>query len=884
MEKKGINDIRKAFLDFFESKDHLIRPSFSLIPQDDHSLLLINSGMAPLKRYFSGTKVPPRKRMATSQKCIRTGDIENVGKTSRHATFFEMMGNFSFGDYFKKEAIRWSWEFSKEVLQMPEHRIWASVYLEDDEAYNIWKEDIQIPEERIVKLGKEDNFWEIGIGPCGPCSELYYDRGIDFGCHSTECKPGCDCDRFVEYWNLVFTQFNKDEEGNYSPLPNPNIDTGMGLERVACILQGVDSIFEIDGMKGILDEASRVTGVPYGQNPEKDISLRIITDHIRSVTFMISDGILPSNEGRGYVVRRLLRRASRHGKLLGLNKAFLFELMEKVVDKFKQGYAELEEKKEMIQKVILVEEERFGETIHQGTEILNAMVQTLKKEGKTSLAGEHAFRLYDTYGFPLDLTKEILEEESLTVDEDDFKKQMNVQKERARTARSQSGVEGWKEDPLALLEEAPETRFIGYETLESTSTVNVLIEGETRVKEAPISKDTPFIIILDKTPFYSESGGQVGDQGILRTSNFIGRVLDTKTASNDVIYHVVQGEQGNIKEGDTVTAIVTPERRNHTARNHTATHLLHRALRNTLGDHVHQAGSLVTPDRMRFDFNHFQPVTTEELETIETIVNEQIHKAMDVQVMETTMDQAKEMGAEALFGEKYGEEVRLVKTGDFSLELCGGTHVNNSAEIGMLLITSEHGIASGVRRIEAVTGAGAYYQVSKQQQLLKETGKILKTKQDRIPGRITDLLKEIKEQEANIQALKKEQQKDQQGNLLDKAACLHGTTVVTEVLEGVSMDELRQLGDRLRDHASSCVVVLASSTEEKVQFMVTLTKDLKAKGLHAGNLAKEAATITGGGGGGRPDMAQAGGKDPSKLPEAMEAVKRIIREALEANS
>ncbi len=884
MEKKGINEIRKAFLDFFESKDHLVRPSFSLIPQDDNSLLLINSGMAPLKAYFSGTKAPPHKRMATSQKCIRTGDIENVGKTARHATFFEMMGNFSFGDYFKKEAIRWSWEFSLENLQMPEERIWASVYLEDDEAYDLWKDDIGIPEERIIRLGKEDNFWEIGLGPCGPCSELYYDRGPAFGCDDPNCKPGCDCDRFVEYWNLVFTQFNKDEDGNYTPLPKPNIDTGMGLERVACILQDVDSIFEIDGMKVILDEACRVTDVPYGKDPDKDISLRIITDHIRSVTFMISDGILPSNEGRGYVIRRLLRRASRHGKLLGLDKAFLFQLMEKVVDKFKHGYPELEEKKEMIQKVILVEEDRFGETIHQGTEILNGMIRELKKEQKTSLSGEQAFRLYDTYGFPLDLTKEILEEEGLSVNEEDFKEQMNRQKERARTARSQSGVEGWKGDPLDVLKEIPETSFIGYETLQSESTVNVLIEGEAQVQEAPVSNDTPFLMILDKTPFYSESGGQVGDQGTLRSGDFLGRVLDTQIGANDVIYHVVQGEKGKIREGATVTATVTSHRRNHTARNHTATHLLHRALRNILGEHVHQAGSLVTPDRLRFDFNHFQPVTPEELDTIETIVNEQIHKAMDVKVMEASMEEAKEMGAEALFGEKYGDKVRVVKTGDFSMELCGGTHVNNSAEIGMLLISSENGIASGVRRIEAVTGAGAYQQVQRQKELLREAGALLKAKQDRIPGRITDLMKEMKEQEKIIQQLKKEHQKDQQGDLLAGAETINGTKVVVEVMEGMNMDELRQLGDRLRDGSESGVIVLAAVGEGKVQFMVTITKDLKEKGLHAGNLAKEAAKITGGGGGGRPDMAQAGGKDPSKLPEAMETVKNTIQKALEANS
>lgn len=885
MKNKGINEIRKVFLDFFESKDHLVRPSFSLIPQDDNSLLLINSGMAPLKPFFSGTRTPPHKRMATSQKCIRTGDIENVGKTSRHATFFEMMGNFSFGDYFKKEAIQWSWEFSKDHLQMQEDKIWASVYYEDDEAYDIWKNDIGIPEERIVRLGKEDNFWEIGVGPCGPCSELYYDRGIQFGCNDPKCQPGCDCDRFVEYWNLVFTQFNKNEDGEYTPLPNPNIDTGMGLERVACILQDVDSIFEIDGMKMILDEVCRITGVSYGTDSEQDVSLRIITDHIRSVTFMITDGILPSNEGRGYVLRRLLRRASRHGKLLGIEKTFLYELMEIVVNKFHYGYPELKEKKDMIKKVILLEEQKFGETIHQGTEILNNMIESLKNENKKELSGLQAFRLYDTYGFPLDLTKEILEEKGLTINEDHFKEQMNLQKERARAARSQNEVAGWKEDPLAALKEIPETSFIGYETLECKSEILALIENETLVTEVLADSNTNFIVILDKTPFYSEGGGQVGDQGVIRSGDFIGRVIDTRLSSDEAIYHIVQGERGHLKTGETVSAIVTSHRRNHTARNHTATHLLHRALRNVLGEHVHQAGSLVTPDRLRFDFNHFQPVTPEELETIQNVVNEQIQKAQKVQVLETSMQEAKDMGAEALFNEKYAEKVRVVKTGDFSLELCGGTHVNNSAEIGMFLIMAESGIASGVRRIEAVTGAGAYQQIMKQKEIIKESESLLKVKQDMIPSKIEGMIKEIKEQEKIIQQIRKEQQKDKQGDLLQKAEVIGETKVVLEIVEGMNMDEMRQLGDQLRDSGKSAVVLLATIAEEdKVQFMVTVSKDLNKLGLHAGKLAKEAATITGGGGGGRPDMAQAGGKKPSKLPEAMKTVKTIIQNALKSNS
>ncbi len=876
MDKNGINDIRQAFLDFFASKDHLVRPSFSLIPKDDNSLLLINSGMAPLKPFFAGTQVPPNKRMATSQKCIRTGDIENVGKTARHATFFEMLGNFSFGDYFKKEAINWSWEFSTKYLQLSEDKIWASIYEEDDEAFELWRNEVGMPADKIVRLGKEDNFWEIGLGPCGPCSELYYDRGEKYGCGAPDCKPGCDCDRYVEYWNLVFTQFNKDEAGNYTPLPNPNIDTGMGLERVACILQNVDTIFEIDGLKVILDKVCEMSGVTYGTDPENDISIRIITDHLRSMTFMISDGILPSNEGRGYVLRRLLRRAARHGKLLGLNEAFLYQIMEQVVEKFKHGYPELEDKKEMIKKIILVEEERFQETIHQGSEILAGYITDMKTKGEKVLSGPQAFRLYDTFGFPLDLTKEILEEEGMETDEPSFKTEMEEQKKRARTARSEGGSVGWKEDPLTVLQEVPQTTFIGYETVTTETTVAAII-CNGREETYCDSQEEPILVILSETPFYGEGGGQVGDTGVLKGGEFIGRVIDTKKGAGDVIYHIVEAERGQIVKGATLQAIVTSERRASIARNHTATHLLHKALKHVLGEHVNQAGSLVTPERLRFDFSHFEAMSHEEVETVENIVNQQIQRALSVKVMESTVEEARKQGAEALFEAKYGEKVRVVKTGDFSLELCGGTHVHNSGEIGMLLILSESGIASGVRRIEAVTGTGAYQLTKHYQETIAETTAMLKTRQDRLIPRLEEVLAENKDKDQQILKLKKDQMKDQQGDLLEHAEKIGDTTIVVTSLEGLSMDELRDMGDRIKDQAGSAAILLASVSDGKVQLMATMTKDLVAKGLHAGKVVKEAATITGGGGGGRPDMAQAGGKNPEKLPEALKKAKEMIK-------
>ena len=880
MEKMGINEIRSAFLDYFASKDHLVRPSFSLVPKDDTSLLLVNSGMAPLKPFFAGTRVPPHTRMATSQKCIRTGDIENVGKTARHATFFEMLGNFSFGDYFKREAIRWSWEFSVDHLKLPQDRLWVTIYEEDDEADALWQEEVGIAPSRIVRLGKEDNFWEIGLGPCGPCSELYFDRGSAYGCTDPDCKPGCDCDRFVEYWNLVFTQFNKDESGAYTPLPNPNIDTGMGLERVACILQDVDTIFEIDGLQVILDKVCHMSGVRYGSHPDQDTSIRIITDHIRSITFMIGDGILPGNEGRGYVLRRLLRRAARHGKLLGLNEVFLHHLTAQVVEKFSHGYPELKEKQDMIQKVVHVEETRFQETIHQGTEILSQWVQNMKARQERMLSGEDAFRLYDTYGFPLDLTKEILEENQMNVDEPAFKTHMDVQKKRAREARNDAGTAGWNEDPLTALKQIPETRFIGYETLSHEATVVGMVENQEEVAAGPSQKETQLLVLLDATPFYGESGGQTGDQGVLKNRQFIGRVITTRKGSGDAIYQVVQAEQGQLAVGDRVQAIVTREQRSATARNHTATHLLHKALKHVLGQHVQQAGSLVSPDRLRFDFTHFEPVSPEQLETIESVVNQQIQRSLPVQILECSVEEAKRLGAEALFDEKYGDRVRVIKTGDFSLELCGGTHVANSGEIGMLVILSENGIASGVRRIEAVTGTGAYHLFKEYQERTATAAFLLKTRPDRLLERIEELVEENRHRETQLQQLKNEQLKEQQGDLLKEALMIGNTAIVIKELENQDMDAMRDLGDRIKQQAVSAAVYLATVKNGKVQLMATITKDLMEKGLHAGNLVKETAPITGGGGGGRPEMAQAGGKLPERIPEALKKAEELIRESL----
>lgn len=670
MEKMGLNEIRSKFLEFFESKGHYVANSYSLVPNNDKSLLLINSGMAPLKNYFSGVEVPPSVRMCTSQKCIRTGDIENVGITARHATFFEMMGNFSFGDYFKRESIKWGWEFVTEWLNIPEDKIWVTVYEEDDDSYDIWAKEMNFPEERMVRLGKDDNFWEIGTGPCGPCSEIYFDRGEEYGCDNPDCKPGCDCDRYLEFWNHVFTQFDRDEEGNYSLLENKNIDTGMGLERMGCIMQGVDTIFEVDTIKSILEAVEKLTGVKYGENPKNDISIRIITDHIRAVTFLVSDGVLPSNEGRGYVLRRLLRRAARHGKLLGVKELFLQKLIDEVIKVNDKAYPVLVEKESYIKKVVGIEEEKFNETIDQGTEILNSYIEVLKNEGKTVLSGQEAFKLYDTYGFPIDLTKEILEEEHLSVDEEAFNEEMEKQKERARNARGNMDGESWKEDPLSKLESTVDSTFNGYSEIYGEGTIEAIVKDDELVQSA--EEGDKVSIVLDNTTFYPEGGGQVGDCGLITNENLVLEVLNTKKGANNSIKHIGIIKSGRISNGDKVKTLVDRETRMSAARNHSATHLLHKALREVLGEHVNQAGSLVTPERLRFDITHFEAISNEELKVIEEKVNNVILSSLDIKCDIMNIKEAKEKGATALFGEKYGDEVRVVSMGDYSTELCGG--------------------------------------------------------------------------------------------------------------------------------------------------------------------------------------------------------------------
>ncbi|CCJ34637.1 alanine--tRNA ligase [Caloramator australicus] len=875
MNYMGVNEIREKYLSFFEGKGHLRLPSFSLIPKNDKSLLLINAGMAPLKPYFTGQEVPPNRRITTCQKCIRTGDIERVGKTARHATFFEMLGNFSFGDYFKEEVIPWAWEFVTEVLKLPKERLWITIYQDDDEAFEIWNKKVGIPAERIVRMGKEDNFWEIGVGPCGPCSEIYFDRGEDKGCGKPTCGVGCDCDRFVEFWNLVFTQFDKDEEGNYHRLKNPNIDTGMGLERIATIMQGVDSIFEIDTMKNILNKVCEVANYKYGSDDKKDVSVRIITDHIRSVVFMVSDGVLPSNEGRGYVLRRLLRRAARHGKLLGIEGAFLWEISDVVIQNSKDAYPELKEKKDYIKKVLKVEEERFDETIDQGMNILEAYIDELKKENKNILDGEKAFKLYDTYGFPIELTLEILQESGMDIDLEGFNREMEAQKERARAAREETNYMGTDIDVYMTLPADINTVFEGYNNTISRGKVLVLVKDGNIVDYAEKGENVE--IILDRTSFYAEMGGQVGDTGIIEGEGFKVEIEDTRKTANNKVVHKGKVIEGKIKKGSEVTAIVDKARRMDIARNHTATHLLHKALKDVLGSHVNQAGSLVAPDRLRFDFTHFEAISSEDLRRIENIVNDKIMESLEVETIETTIDEARRMGATALFDEKYADIVRVVKAGEYSMELCGGTHVLNTAIIGLFKIISEGGVAAGVRRIEAVTGKGALKYIESLENMLRDVALRLKSNVKDVPRRTEILLQDLKEKEREIEALKSKIAKDAAMNLVNDAKDVKGVKVITASFD-LDVDALRELGDKLKERLETCLVVLASTKDDKVSFVAMATTDAVSKGVHAGNIIREVAKVAGGGGGGRPDMAQAGGKDKSKVNEALDTVYKLVED------
>ncbi len=874
MQALGLNEIREKFLSFFEGKGHLRLPSAPLVPQNDKSLLLINSGMAPLKPYFTGAEKPPSTRVATCQKCIRTPDIERVGQTARHGTFFEMLGNFSFGDYFKKEAIQWAWEFVTQELEIPVSRLWVSIYEEDDEAFKIWVNEVGVSSDRIVRLGKEDNFWEIGIGPCGPCSEIYYDMGEEYGCGKESCAVGCDCDRFVEFWNLVFTQFDRDEEGNYTPLANPNIDTGMGLERMATIMQDVRSIFEVDTIKHILDYICSLSKVEYGKEASVDMSIRVITDHIRSVTFMVGDGILPSNEGRGYVLRRLLRRAARHGKLLGIHGAFLFKVAQRVIEVSKDAYPELAERAETIEKVISIEEQRFQETIDQGLSILQNYIIEMKKQNRMELSGKDAFKLYDTYGFPLDLTKEILGEEGIKVDEEAFHEEMKKQRERARIARGENDSVGWEEDPFGHLDSEIRSDFVGYDSIEAKGKIIAIVKKGETISEG--RKDDEIILLLDRTPFYAESGGQVGDKGVIETETGLVRVSDTKKGSKDRILHFGKVTEGWIGSGQSVVSRVNKGLRMDTARNHTTTHILHKALKEVLGEHVEQAGSLVSPERLRFDFQHYSGMTREELELVENKVNDIILESLPVNIIETTLNEAKKLGAIALFGEKYAERVRVVKVGDYSVELCGGTHLTNTSQSGLFRIVSEGGVAAGIRRIEAVTGEKAIEYYRERETHLNRSAQLLKTLPLEVPNKIESLLKEIKDLEKEIERLKGKMAGGIVEELMAKKEIIAGIPVIISRQDDLDLEGLRNLGDRLRDRLESGLIVLGTSKNSKVNFVVMATKDMVKKGIHSGSLIAQIAKITGGGGGGRPDMAQAGGKDPSLVNQALEKAKELI--------
>lgn len=870
MKKYGVNELRRMFLEFFESKGHLVHKSYSLVPHNDNSLLLINSGMAPLKPYFTGQEIPPRRRMATCQKCIRTGDIDNIGKTARHGTFFEMLGNFSFGDYFKDEAIHWSWEFLTEVVGLSPDRLYPSIYLEDDEAFEIWNKKIGIPAERIFRFGKEDNFWEHGAGPCGPCSEIYYDRGERYGCGKPGCTVGCDCDRYIEVWNNVFTQFENDGHGNYTELIQKNIDTGMGLERLAVVVQDVDSLFTVDTNKALLDAVCAMAHTEYLADEKKDVSLRIIADHVKSCTFMISDGIMPSNEGRGYVLRRLLRRAARHGRLLGIKGRFMAQLSETVISLSKDGYPELEEKRVMILKVLTEEEEKFNRTIDQGLSILAEMEGAMSKKGETVLSGKDAFKLYDTYGFPLDLTIELLQERHMTVDEDGFARAMEEQRKKAQEARKTTNYMGADVTVYQSIPAEITSSFVGYDRLVHSSRITVLTT-ESELVEA-LTDGQRGTILVEETPFYGTMGGQTGDTGVMESGNGSFVVEDTIHLLGGKIGHVGRMASGMFTVGETVELKVGAQARRSTEKNHSATHLLQKALRMVLGEHVEQAGSLVTPDRLRFDFTHFSAMTRDEIRKVEDLVNKEIQESLDVTTQEMSLDEAKKTGAMALFGEKYGETVRVVKMGDFSTELCGGTHVAHTGQIHAFKILSEAGIAANVRRIEALTGEGlmAYYQ--KTEDDLHQAAKAAKTTPAELKARIQAMTEELRALHSENEKLKARFAKDSLGDVMDRVREINGIKVLAAKVSDADMNGLRSLGDQLKEKLGEGVIVLASASEGKVSLMATATEQAQKKGAHAGNLIKAVAGLVGGGGGGRPNMAQAGGKNPAGIDAALEKV------------
>ena len=881
MQKLGVNELRRKYLEFFESKDHLRMNSFSLVPQNDNSLLLINAGMAPLKPYFTGQEIPPRKRVTTCQKCIRTGDIDNVGKTARHLTFFEMLGNFSFGDYFKHEAINWSWEFLTKVVGMEEDRLYPSIYADDDEALEIWTKEVGVPADRITRFYRDengdcDNFWEHGAGPCGPCSEIYYDRGEKYGCGKPDCKVGCDCDRFMEVWNNVFTQFESDGHHNYTELKQKNIDTGMGLERLAVVVQDVDSVFDIDTMKAIRDRICELSGATYQTDEKKDISIRLITDHIRSVTFMASDGITPSNEGRGYVFRRLLRRAARHGRILGIDGLFLAKLAQTVIDCSKDGYPELDEKKDLILKVLTTEEENFNKTIDQGLKILADMESKLGS-GKT-LSGENAFKLYDTYGFPIDLTVEILEEKGYSVDMDGFQKAMDKQKETARNARKETNYMGADATVYDKIDTSITSEFVGYDNITFDSVISVMTSVDDIADE--LSEGMEGTIIVDQTPFYATMGGQQGDTGVITAGTAKFDVVDTIRLKGGRVGHFGKVVSGSFKVGDKVSLSVNEELRADTCKNHSATHLLQEALRIVLGGHVEQAGSLVTPDRLRFDFTHFNAMTAEEINKVETIVNEKISENLIVETKVLPIEEAKKTGAKALFGEKYGETVRVVCMDEFSKEFCGGTHVGNTGVIGSIKIISETGVAAGVRRIEALTGKAVFDYYKNIEQRFNEVCKLLKANSNNVEDKITHLYADIKLLQSENESLKSKAANEAMGNVLDKVIDVNGVKYLGISVDDVEMNELRNLGDELKAKLGSGVIFIASKCGERVNLMITATDDVVSKGVHAGNIIKTVAPVVGGKGGGRPNMAQAGGNNAAMINEAIEAAKKTLADQL----
>ncbi len=875
MKAMGLNEIRESYLSFFESKGHLRLKSHSLIPQNDKSLLLINSGMAPLKPYFTGQEIPPNRKVTTCQKCIRTGDIENVGKTARHGTFFEMLGNFSFADYFKREAMSWSLEFCTNVLKIPAEKIYISVYEKDEESYDIWVNEMEFPKKRIIKLGKDDNFWEVGTGPCGPCSEFYFDRGEEYGCDSPDCGVGCDCDRYMEFWNLVFTQYYKNEDGTYSELENKNIDTGMGLERIATIMQNVTSIFDVDTIKAIRDNICEVANVKYGENKKQDESIRIITDHVRSLTFMTSDGILPSNEGRGYVLRRLLRRAARHGKLLGIKGTFLADICKVVIEESKGAYPELLEKQDYIFKVISLEENKFYETLDQGMEILKSMIDDLKNKKLDTLNGEDAFKMYDTYGFPIDLMKEILLEENLKVDEDDFNKSMEMQKKRARDAREENSYMGAEETIYNKLDLKYSTEFIGYNNLSADNLIIKDIIAENELLDT-VSKGNNVSIILDKTPVYAQSGGQVGDKAILTTDTGKVQIIDCIKVPGNKFAHIGNVVEGIISVGQKATVVVDEVARLNTARNHTATHLLQKALKDVLGNHIEQAGSYVSYDRLRFDFTHFAPLTNEEIKEVESIVNNKILLSLPVDISEKQLEDAKAMGAMALFGEKYGDIVRVINVAGYSLELCGGTHVKNTSQIGSFKIVSENGVASGVRRIEAVTGFGAIDFYNKQESILKDVNALLKSSNENVVTKLESFIMQNKELKSELEKLNSKIANSKVDDIMSQVTNINGKNVLLTKLENIDMNNLRSLCDKLKEQIKSGIILAISTENDKLNIVSMVTDDLIKEGFNAGNLVKEVALITGGKGGGRPNMAQAGGKDISKIDDAILKAKEII--------